>query len=101
MAMRKQDSPTDEQAYFLSKEEHSLGHNEPHTLTVEEFRQEQGVDHYDEINHEWRQIILKKRSAGATIGKPSARRFQFFFYRVEILPNILINQCAIYRCSEK
>ncbi|HAI68905.1 MAG TPA: 50S rRNA methyltransferase [Gammaproteobacteria bacterium] len=79
MAMRKQDSPTDEQAYFLIKEEHCLGHNEPHTLTVDQFRQDQGVDQYDVINHEWRQIILKKRSGGAAIGKPSPRSFQFFF----------------------
>lgn len=79
MSMRKQDSPTDETAYFLIKEDHCLGHNEPRTITVSDYRQEQGVDHYDEINQEWRQIILKKRSAGPTIGKPSSRSFQFFF----------------------
>ncbi len=34
---------------------------------------------YDDMNREWRQVILKKRSCGPTIGKPSDRSFQLFF----------------------
>ncbi|RKZ37039.1 MAG: YkgJ family cysteine cluster protein [Gammaproteobacteria bacterium] len=79
MSMRKEKSPTDEDAYFLIKEEHCLGHNESRTITVGDYRKEQDVAHYDEMNREWLQIILKKRSSGPTIGKPSARSFQFFF----------------------
>jgi len=79
MSMRKQDSPTDEDTYFLIKEDHCLGHNEPRTITVRDYRKEQLVDQYDDMNREWRQIILKKRSAGPTIGKPTPRSFQFFF----------------------
>jgi hypothetical protein len=47
--------------------------------TVRDYRRDQGVDVYDEINREWRQIILKKRSSGPTVGKPSARSFELFF----------------------
>jgi len=79
MSMRKKDSPADEDSYFMVKEDHCLGHNEPRTLTVREYRQEQGVDIYDELNQEWRQIVLKKRSAGPTVGQPSERSFQLFF----------------------
>ncbi|HDN26605.1 MAG TPA: YkgJ family cysteine cluster protein [Thioploca sp.] len=79
MSMRKQDSSSDENVYFLIKEDHCLGHNEPRTIAIRDYRKEQGVDHYDDNCHEWRQIILKKRSAGPTIGKPSPRSFQFFF----------------------
>ncbi len=79
MSMRQENSSTDEDTYFLIKEDHCLGHNEPRTITVRDYRKEQVVDQYDEMNREWRQIILKKRSAGPTIGKPTQRSFQFFF----------------------
>lgn len=79
MAMRKMGSPTDEEMYFIVKEDHCLGHNEPRTLTVGEYRKEQGVEDYDEINRGWRQVILKKRSSGPTVGKPSTRSYQLFF----------------------
>ncbi|MDM8569145.1 YkgJ family cysteine cluster protein [Thiotrichales bacterium HSG1] len=79
MSMRKEKSSTDENAYFLVKEEHCLGHDEERKISVLNYREEQGVDQYDDINREWRQLILKKRSAGPTIGKPSERSLKFFF----------------------
>lgn len=79
MSIREENSSTDENAYFLIKEAHCLGHNESRTISVGDYRKEQEVDQYDEINRAWRQIILKKRSSGPTIGKPSQRSFQFFF----------------------
>jgi len=79
MSMRKERSSKDENIYFLVKEEHCLGHNEPRTLTVQQYREEQGIENYDEINHDWRQIVLKKRSAGPAVGKPPLRSFQLFF----------------------
>ncbi|MGH8599468.1 MAG: hypothetical protein ACRET1_02300, partial [Burkholderiales bacterium] len=54
-------------------------HGEPMVQTVREYRREQGVEEYDDINHEWRQIILKKRSSGPTVGKPSQRSLELFF----------------------
>ncbi len=79
MAMRKEKSSTDENAYFLVKEDHCLGHNEARTITVGDYRAEQGVVEYDEMNREWRQVILKKLSSGPAIGKPTQRSLQFFF----------------------
>lgn len=79
MAMRKKDSPGDEDSYFVVKEDHCLGHLERQEQTVGEYRKEQGVDRYDEANREWRRIILKKRSTGPTVGRPSQRSFELFF----------------------
>jgi uncharacterized protein len=79
MSMRKFQSATDEQAYFVVKEEHCLGHLGPRKLTVAQYREEQGVVDYDEINLGWRQVVLKKRSSGPTVGKPSQRSSQLFF----------------------
>lgn len=79
VSMRRKDSPAEEDGYFVVKEAHCLGHNEPQVQTIRGYRQEQGVDEYDEVNREWRQIILKKRSAGPTVGKPSQRSFELFY----------------------
>jgi uncharacterized protein len=79
LAMRKAGSPTDEDSYFVVKEDHCLGHFEPKVQTVRDYRREQGIEPYDQANREWRQIVLKKRSAGPTIGRPSARSFELFF----------------------
>lgn len=106
LSMRQQDSTTDENAYFLVKEDHCLGHNEPRTLPIQDYRQEQGVDLYDEINHEWRQIILKKRSAGPMIGKPTLRSYQFFFlgsYNLDGLRSFILSQgfLEVYELDDK
>jgi len=79
MSMRREGEYHDEDAYFIVKEDHCLGHQEPRTLTVQEYRKDQGIEIYDEINHDWREIVLKKRSAGPAVGKPPLRSFQLFF----------------------
>ncbi|MDY6991642.1 MAG: YkgJ family cysteine cluster protein [Pseudomonadota bacterium] len=79
LSMRKQDASTDEDSFFLVKEDHCLGHQESRTLTLAAYRQEQGVEQYDDLNRQWRQIILKKRSGGPSMGKPSPRSYQLFF----------------------
>jgi hypothetical protein len=78
MAMRKKDSPSDEDSYFVVKEEHCLGHLESKVQTVREYRREQGLEGHDEANREWRRIVLKKRSGGPALGKPSQRSFEMF-----------------------
>jgi Fe-S-cluster containining protein len=79
VSMRKKDSPLAEDGYFVVKEAHCLGHDEPVVQSVRDYRREQGVDQYDDINREWRKLVLKKRSSGPTVGKPSARSFELFF----------------------
>ena len=79
MSMRRKDSASDEDSYFLVTEDHCLGHKEERRLTVREYRQEQGLDEYDEYGHDWRRIILKKRSAGPTVGAPAPQTFQLFW----------------------
>lgn len=78
MAMRKQDSGEAEDVYFVVREDHCLGHEEPHEQTVAEYRKEQGLEKYDAMNRAWRQLILKKRSSGPAVGAPSERSLQLF-----------------------
>ncbi len=79
ISMRRQNEYTDTDHYALVKEAHCLGHEENRTLTIEEYRKEQGVDLYDEMARGWRQLILKKKSAGPAVGKPSKRSLRLFF----------------------
>ncbi|MFA6311200.1 MAG: YkgJ family cysteine cluster protein [Sterolibacterium sp.] len=79
MSMRRQDEFVDRNSYALVKEEHCLGHQEPRSLSVDEYRGEQGLGEYDELARGWRQLILKKKSSGPALGKPSKRSLQLFF----------------------
>ena len=69
LSMRRQDEATDRDSYALVKEPHCLGHDEPREITIADYRNEQGLPEYDELARGWRQLILKKKSSGPTIGK--------------------------------
>lgn len=79
LSLRRQDEFTDRTSYALVKESHCHGHLEDRKLTVDEYRREQGLEDYDELGRGWRQLILKKKSSGPTVGKPSQRSLQLFF----------------------
>ncbi|MDJ0958305.1 MAG: YkgJ family cysteine cluster protein [Arenicellales bacterium] len=78
MGVRRKGESAIEDIYFIVREEHCLGHFEQRRLTVGEYREEQGCAEYDENNQGWRDIILKKRSSGPTVGTPSQRSLQLF-----------------------
>ncbi|MBS4096076.1 MAG: YkgJ family cysteine cluster protein [Sulfuricella sp.] len=79
LSMRRQDEFTDSWSYALIEEKHCLGHNEPRSLTINDYRKEQGLEDYDQLARGWRQLILKKKSSGPTVGKPSKRSLLMFF----------------------
>lgn len=79
LSMRRQDEYVDRDSYALVKEPHCLGHNDTRELTIDQYRSEQGLQDYDELARGWRQLILKKKSSGPAIGKPSKRSLQLYF----------------------
>jgi Fe-S-cluster containining protein len=79
LSLRRADEFTDRQQYALVQESHCKGHFEPRQLTVDEYRKDQGLEEYDEQGRAWRQLILKKKSAGPTVGNASQRSLQLFF----------------------
>lgn len=79
LSMRKQDEYTDTQSYALVKEEHCKGHDVARTLSIDAYREEQGIPEYDELARGWRQLVLKKKSSGPTIGALSLKSRQLFF----------------------
>ena len=79
LSMRHQNEYTDRASYALVQEAHCLGHQEPRRISVGDYRKEQGLDEYDDLARGWRQLILKKKSSGSSIGKPSKRSLELFF----------------------
>ncbi len=79
LSMRRADESFDRASYALVQEDHCKGHLEDREITIGEYRKEQGLEEYDEQGRAWRQLILKIKSAGPSIGKLSKTSLQFFF----------------------
>ena len=78
--MKGHDAPED--FYFLVKEPHCKGHEEPREQTVAEFRAGQGVEPYDEHNRGWIHILMKLASwktLGGPFGKEPDERTKKMF----------------------
>lgn len=79
LSLRRQDEYIDHASYALVEEPHCLGHKEPRQISIDDYRKEQGLVEYDDLARGWRQLILKKKSSGPSIGKPSKRSLELFF----------------------
>ena len=79
LSMRRADENFDRASYALVEEDHCKGHQEDREITIADYRKEQGLVEYDEQGRAWRQLILKMKSAGPSIGKLSKTSLQFFF----------------------
>lgn len=79
--IKEEDEPAN--FYFLVKEPHCKGHDEPKTQTVAAFRDSQGVSPYDELNRSWMHILMKLTSwktIGGPWGKEPDERVKRMFY---------------------
>ena len=79
LTSRRSDEFEDKQSFAIVREPHCKGHEENREITVADYRKEQQVGDFDEFNREFYQLILKKKSAGPAIGKPSDTSFHFYF----------------------
>jgi Fe-S-cluster containining protein len=79
LQIRKKEGIGTDQNYSLITEDHCKGHLEDRSLSIGEYRAEQGVAEYDDHNAEWYQLILKKKSAGPAVGKPPMASLRLFF----------------------
>ncbi|MDP1606591.1 MAG: YkgJ family cysteine cluster protein [Rhodocyclaceae bacterium] len=79
LSMRMQDEFVDRNSYALVKEDHCKGHEVKRSISIDDYRKEQGLTEYDELARGWRQLVLKKKSCGPAIGAPSLKSRQLFF----------------------
>jgi hypothetical protein len=78
-AFREQEiEPTGEDFYLMVRESHCLGFEEDTEWTVNEWRKDQGVVLYDEINKGWMELMLRKKSFGFQAELSEEGRSMFF-----------------------
>jgi len=53
-----------EEFYFFVREEHCKGYEEDKQWTVAEFREDQGAEHYDSMNREWKEVLMRRNLPG-------------------------------------
>ncbi|MBW2331475.1 MAG: YkgJ family cysteine cluster protein [Deltaproteobacteria bacterium] len=70
--------PTGEDFYFMVRESHCLGFQADKEWTVREWRKDQGVEIYDEVNHGWMEFMLRKKSFGFQAELSEESRAMFF-----------------------
>ncbi len=67
----------DDKFFFVVKEDYCKGHEEDKTWTVQEWREDQGIDVRDDMNREWLRIVMRRKSHGhqATMSEQAQRMF--------------------------
>ena len=79
----KEDSGEDE-FYFFVHEPHCLGFEEEKTWTVSQWRRDQGVDKHDQINAEWTDLLVRKRSFPPSMQLTEQTKKMFFLVSYNI-----------------
>lgn len=71
------DEAKEDKFFFIVKEPHCKGHEEPKNWTIREWRADQGVDLRDEMNKEWLRLVMRRKSFGlqATMSEAAQRMF--------------------------
>ncbi|WP_133512821.1 YkgJ family cysteine cluster protein [Candidatus Thiosymbion oneisti] len=93
--MRKKDSSQAEENYSLISESYCKGHLEDREISIQDYRIEQGCKEYDDRNRDWYRLILKKKSAGPGVGRPSEMSRQVFFmasYNLDMFRRFVLSE---------
>ena len=73
-----------ERFFFLVKEEHCKGHEEDKQWTIREWRADQGVDVCDEMNREWMEIVMRRKSFGFQASLSEQAKKIFFMVSTDL-----------------
>lgn len=71
------EGPVEEEFYFFINEPHCLGYNEKKSWTIKSWREDQEVALYDEVNQEWKGLLLRKNLPGQP-KLDESKQFQFY-----------------------
>ncbi|MCI5160150.1 MAG: YkgJ family cysteine cluster protein, partial [Candidatus Electrothrix sp. AUS1_2] len=74
----------EEKFFFLVKEPHCKGFEEPKKWTIGEWRADQGVDLRDEMNKEWLRLIMRRKSFGHQANLSEAAQRMFFMASTDL-----------------
>jgi len=82
--MQHKEEADDDGFYFFVHEPHCKGFEEEENWTVREWRSDQGVDIHDEINAEWTDLVVRKRSFPPNIKLTEQAKQMFFMVSYNI-----------------
>lgn len=72
-----------EEFYFFIKEAHCLGYDEDTEWTVESWRKDQDASHYDEMNREWKELLMRKNIPGQHLDPKKQSQFFMASYDLD------------------
>ncbi len=82
---KEEDLPPDSEGFFFFiNEPHCRGFEEPTEWSVATWREDQGVDIHDEINAEWTDLVVRKRSFPPNIRLTEDAKKMFFMASYDI-----------------
>lgn len=79
----KINEPIIEEFYFFIKEPHCLGFNEKAEWTIKIWRDDQGVDVYDDMNRGWKDILFRRNIPGHSLDEKKQKAFYMACYDVD------------------
>ncbi|MCW5203729.1 YkgJ family cysteine cluster protein, partial [Desulfobulbus sp. US4] len=79
-----QEGVKEEKFFFLVKEPHCKGFEEPKQWTVGEWREDQGVALRDEMNKEWLRLVMRRKSFGHQANLSEAAQRMFFMASTDL-----------------
>ena len=82
--LQHKEGADDDGFFFFVHEPHCKGFEEDVEWTVAEWREDQGVDLRDEINREWTDLVVRKRSFPSTIKLTENAKQMFFLVSYDI-----------------
>lgn len=86
-SLKKRDEKTEEvvtdEFYFFVKEEHCLGFREESEWTIQSWRDDQGVDVYDDMNRGWKDILFRRNLPGHELDDKKQKAFYMACYDVD------------------
>ncbi len=77
------DKVVDEEFFFFVREAHCKGFEEPDEWTIAAWREDQGVDRYDELNREWKRIMLLRNEQKAALDEKKLLMFYMACYDMD------------------
>ena len=88
-----QENSIAEEFYFLVNEEHCKGHEENNVQTIREWRTDQGIDESDEMNKDWMELVMRRKSFGqqATLSEPAQKMFFMVSTDLDQFRNFVFN----------
>ena len=75
--------PMNEEFYFFIRESHCSGYKEENDWTIQAWRVDQGVDLYDEMNREWKEIQLRRSPLAAKLDSNKQAQIYTAFYDMD------------------